>query len=119
MDVIVCDLPFGKKMGRKAQNKILYTNALKEMGRVCRSGISRAVLITQHKQAIIFALKQCNYLWKRRNLFNINMGGLNVGVYVLARKSKKKRKFKDIEEGTNDSSDEKDELSDDDKTLEN
>ena len=52
VDVVLCDLPFGKKVGSQAGNQTLYPRVLNEMARVTRKGTSRAVLLTTDKSAI-------------------------------------------------------------------
>jgi len=49
VDVILCDLPFGKKVGSPLQNQVLYPKALHEMARVTRKETGRAVLLTADK----------------------------------------------------------------------
>ena len=82
VDAVVCDLPFGKRIGYKGRNFGLYPAALKEFGRVCRDH-GKAVLLTQHKSAMNKALAACSKLWKKQSTFFVNMGGLNVAIYVL------------------------------------
>lgn len=65
----------------------LYPKALREMGRVCRAG-GRAVLLTHHKEAMKKALSKMRDLWRFTECRRINMGGMNVSVYMLARTDK-------------------------------
>jgi len=83
IDRIVTDLPFGKKSGNKERNMFLYPNALYEMARICRPK-GKAVLLTQHKKALWKALMICK-LWSMEYCTKINMGGMNISVYVLGR----------------------------------
>ncbi|XP_057316231.1 tRNA (guanine(6)-N2)-methyltransferase THUMP3-like [Hydractinia symbiolongicarpus] len=87
VDRIVTDLPFGKKIGSKERNVFLYPNALREMARICRPS-GKAVLLTQHRQAMGRALGRTSW-WKVQEKRMINMGGMNVTVYVLGRTADK------------------------------
>ena len=84
VDAVICDMPFGKRIGYKGRNFELYPAVLKEMGRICRPH-GKAVLLTQHKSAMNKTLALCTGIWKKQASFFINMGGLNVGIYVLKR----------------------------------
>eukprot|EP00929_Paragymnodinium_shiwhaense_P098196 TRINITY_DN59719_c0_g2_i1.p1 TRINITY_DN59719_c0_g2~~TRINITY_DN59719_c0_g2_i1.p1 ORF type:complete len:313 (+),score=38.33 TRINITY_DN59719_c0_g2_i1:37-939(+) len=46
VDVVLCDLPYGRQYGSEEANRALYAAALKEVSRVLRSTCGRAVLIT-------------------------------------------------------------------------
>jgi len=82
LDVVICDLPFGKRIGYKGRNFALYPAVLSEIARVCRYK-GKAVLLTQHKSAMNKALSSCSKTWKKQGTFFMNMGGLNAGIYVL------------------------------------
>ncbi len=90
VDVIVCDMPFGKRIGYKGRNFDLYPAVLKDMGRICRTN-GKAVLLTQHKSAMNKTLNICSRIWKKQASFFINMGGLNVGIYVLKKLGSKNK----------------------------
>ena len=90
IDCLVTDLPFGKKIGSRERNLFLYPKALSEMARVCRLN-GKAVLLTQHKQAMWKAVSKSPN-WKLCQCTKINMGGLNVNVYLLKRTEKLKKK---------------------------
>lgn len=53
VDVVVSDLPFGKRIGRKADNRVLYYNSLVELARVTRMNTGRAVLLTCDTKSMI------------------------------------------------------------------
>ncbi|OXB55788.1 hypothetical protein ASZ78_014331 [Callipepla squamata] len=53
VDVIVSDMPFGKRIGSKKKNWDLYPACLTEMGRICTPGTGRAVLLTQDKKCFV------------------------------------------------------------------
>jgi len=84
-DVIITDLPFGKRMGSKKDNRILYPAILKEIARVSKLRTARACLLTHDKRCIINAISQVSSLWKCQRSMFINVGGLSVGVYLLKR----------------------------------
>ena len=84
VDVILTDLPYGKRMGSKQENWKLYPALLSEFGRVCRPSSSRAALLTQDSKCIARVLRD-NQLWKKSHIFWINHGGLRAAIYVLIR----------------------------------
>lgn len=86
VDAIVTDLPFGKKMGTRKSNMLMYPRALEECARVCRPG-ARLVMLTQHMRAMKKALSESPLLIVVC-MYKINMGGLNVFVYVMKRVGK-------------------------------
>ncbi|MBN3311093.1 tRNA (guanine(6)-N(2))-methyltransferase THUMP3 [Amia ocellicauda] len=85
VDIIVTDMPFGKRMGSKKKNWDLYPSCLKEMGRVCRPGTGKAVLLTQDKKCFAKALSKMGYLWRKSQTVWVNVGGLHAAVYLLKR----------------------------------
>ena len=84
VDVILTDLPYGKRLGSKHENWKLYPALLSEFGRVCRPSSSRAALLTQDSKCITSVLRD-NQLWKKSHIFWINHGGLRSAIYVLIR----------------------------------
>ncbi|XP_053325782.1 tRNA (guanine(6)-N2)-methyltransferase THUMP3 [Spea bombifrons] len=87
VDVIVTDMPFGKRIGSKKKNWDLYPSCLREMSRVCRAGTGRAVLLTHDRKCFIKALAKAGHLWKKMHTVWVNIGGLHAGVYLLKRTS--------------------------------
>ncbi|TRY72966.1 hypothetical protein DNTS_003526 [Danionella cerebrum] len=85
VDIIVTDMPFGKRMGSKKKNWELYPQCLLEMARVCRPGTGKAVLLTQDKKSFTKALLQMRGHWKKLPTVWVNVGGLNAGVFLLKR----------------------------------
>ncbi|XP_043934575.1 THUMP domain-containing protein 3 [Protopterus annectens] len=85
VDAIVTDMPFGKRMGSRKTNWDLYPTCLKEMGRICRPGSGRAVLLTQDKKCFIKAISKLRYLWCKSHTCWVNVGGLHAAVYLLKR----------------------------------
>ena len=51
-DVIISDLPFGKRLGSKIDNRVLYYKALIELARVTRLKSGRAVLLTHDRNSM-------------------------------------------------------------------
>ncbi|KAM4652888.1 tRNA (guanine(6)-N(2))-methyltransferase THUMP3 [Discoglossus pictus] len=89
VDVIITDMPFGKRIGSKKKNWDLYPACLREMSRVCRAGTGRAVLLTHDKKCFVKALLKVGHLWKKMHTVWVNIGGLHAGVYLLKRTSSK------------------------------
>merc|ERR1712156_439820 len=88
VDVVITDMPFGKRIGTKELNRELYGSFLTELGRVVKSGgEGRAVLLTSDKQAMSNALssKINGMLWKKVHERMINHGNLRTKVYLLKR----------------------------------
>ena len=91
VDVIITDMPFGKRIGTKELNRELYGCFLTELGRVTRCGSGRAVLLTTDRQAMGGALssKVNGRLWKKVHERMINHGNLRTKVYMLRRTDNK------------------------------
>ncbi|XP_036733710.2 tRNA (guanine(6)-N2)-methyltransferase THUMP3 isoform X2 [Manis pentadactyla] len=87
VDIIVTDMPFGKRMGSKKRNWNLYPACLWEMSRVCRPETGRAVLLTQDKKCFTKALSGMGHLWRKVHTVWVNTGGLRAAVYLLKRTS--------------------------------
>ena len=87
IDVVVTDLPFGKRSGSYLSNRVLYPRALHEMGRVVRPESGRAVLLTADYKTLGQAVVEQGVLWRRRVTHWVNLGGLRAAVYLLSRTS--------------------------------
>ncbi|XP_007944057.1 THUMP domain-containing protein 3 [Orycteropus afer afer] len=85
VDIIVTDMPFGKRMGSKKRNWNLYPACLREMSRICRPGTGRAVLLTQDKKCFAKALSGMGHVWRKVHTVWVNIGGLHAAVYLLKR----------------------------------
>uniref|UniRef100_A0A1A8P9Z5 THUMP domain containing 3 n=1 Tax=Nothobranchius pienaari TaxID=704102 RepID=A0A1A8P9Z5_9TELE len=85
VDIIITDMPFGKRMGSRKKNWDLYPSCLREMARVCRPGSGKAVLLTQDKKCFAKAVSQMGGLWRKVLTVWVNVGGLHAGVYLLKR----------------------------------
>ena len=51
-DVVISDFPFGKRMGSKIDNRVLYFKSLVELARITRRESGRAVLLTHDKNSM-------------------------------------------------------------------
>ncbi|XP_016851482.2 tRNA (guanine(6)-N2)-methyltransferase THUMP3 isoform X3 [Anolis carolinensis] len=89
VDVIVTDMPFGKRIGSKKKNWDLYPSCLMEMGRICRPKTGRAVLLTQDRKCFAKALSKMGHLWRKSHTIWVNVGGLHAAVYLLKRTAEK------------------------------
>ncbi|XP_045614444.2 tRNA (guanine(6)-N2)-methyltransferase THUMP3 isoform X1 [Procambarus clarkii] len=84
-DVIVSDLPFGKRIGSRGDNRVLYYRTLLEMARVTRTETGRAVLLTHDRNSMMMNIKRVHSLWKSSTSRTINIGGLSAVIYILHR----------------------------------
>ncbi|XP_019736864.1 THUMP domain-containing protein 3 [Hippocampus comes] len=87
VDIIITDMPFGKRMGSRKKNWDLYPSCLREMARVCRPASGKAVLLTQDKKCFSKALSRMGGLWRKQHTVWVNVGGLHAGVFLLRRTS--------------------------------
>ncbi|XP_074861885.1 tRNA (guanine(6)-N(2))-methyltransferase THUMP3 [Carettochelys insculpta] len=85
VDVVVTDMPFGKRIGSKKKNWDLYPACLMELSRICRPETGRAVLLTQDSKCFVKALSKMGHLWKKSRVVWVNIGGLHAAVYLLKR----------------------------------
>lgn len=86
VDVVVSDVPYGKRHGSKEDNRRLYPHLLEEFARVLRPG-GRVVLLTTLTRIMEGAFATHKSRWTtlpRRAL--INNGGLNTYLFVATRK---------------------------------
>ena len=90
VDVIVTDLPFGKRLGSRHDNKTLYPNLMTQFARCVRAGTGRIILLTQDKRNMNKCLglpvvkKYCKQF---RTIF-VKIGGLDASIYCLRRNAK-------------------------------
>ena len=85
IDVFVTDLPFGKRLGSKMDNRSLYPSMVMEMARVCRRCTGRACLLTNDKRSILNSISAAAKFWNLKKTYNVNVGGLRAAVYLLNR----------------------------------
>ncbi|XP_052017492.1 LOW QUALITY PROTEIN: tRNA (guanine(6)-N2)-methyltransferase THUMP3-like [Apodemus sylvaticus] len=83
VDIIITDMPFGKRMGSKKRNWNLYPACLQEMSRVCRPGTGSTVLLIQDKKCFTKALSGMGHVWRKVHTVWVNIGGLHATVYLL------------------------------------
>ena len=87
VDVFVTDLPFGKRIGSKFNNKTLYPSLLLEMMRCACPETGRIVLLSQDKSNVKKCLfnpdirKYCNLL----KTFYVKVGGLDSSIFLVKR----------------------------------
>ena len=87
VDVLVTDLPFGKRSGSKADNRVLYPQMLTRLARLVRPDTGRAVLLTQDKNSMIKSIKKVEKYWKSTKFISTNVGGLTALVFLFRRTS--------------------------------
>ncbi|OQR73522.1 THUMP domain-containing protein 3-like [Tropilaelaps mercedesae] len=85
VDVIVTDLPFGKRLGNKCDNRVLYPALLEEFARISVPRRGRAVLLTQDKRSLLKALQITSRFWYQGFSVACNVGGLDAAIFVLHR----------------------------------
>lgn len=87
IDVFVSDLPFGVRHGSKKNNKTLYPDLLRDMGRVARVESARAVLLTQDSKSMNYAYDKNRDLWCQKSCSFVKIGNLNCYIYLFQRNS--------------------------------
>lgn len=81
VDKLVCNLPFGKKIGSKSANQILYSRFFSEMVRVLKPG-GRAVLLTSENELMDELISLYPTL-KLKRLLKIHLLGLRAYIYSI------------------------------------
>ncbi|KOC59844.1 THUMP domain-containing protein 3 [Habropoda laboriosa] len=94
VDIVVTDMPFGKRSGRMTDNRILYKQFLTELGRVMKPIRGRAVLLTYDRRSFSVALQTAGDLFRVTKTLGVNIGGLQAVVYVLKRTDTPYEQFK-------------------------
>merc|ERR1719516_292013 len=87
VDVVISDLPFGKRSGSKADNRVLYPATLLAMARLVKPDTGRAVLLTQDKTSMFKSFGKVSKFWRLGKHFACNIGGLTALVFHLSRTS--------------------------------
>jgi len=85
VDVVISDLPFGKRSGSKANNVVLYPEALIALARIVRPTTGRAVLLTQDKNSMFKTIPKVAKYWKVNRYLGANIGGLTALIFLLKR----------------------------------
>lgn len=83
VDALVCDMPFGRRVGSHELNRRIYPPALREMARVLRVD-GRAVLLTLEKRLMEQILRG-DPRWRLDAVHLVNVGGLEARLYLLRR----------------------------------
>nr|XP_012221452.1 PREDICTED: THUMP domain-containing protein 3-like [Linepithema humile] len=94
IDIIVTDMPFGKRSGNKTYNKILYKKFLMELGRVVKITSGQLVLLTYDRTSFKEALQIVGKLFWVSKTVGVNVGGLHAVVYVMNRTNLLYERFK-------------------------
>ncbi|KAL6265245.1 hypothetical protein P5V15_002164 [Pogonomyrmex californicus] len=84
VDIVVTDMPFGKRSGNKTYNSIFYKQFLVEFGRVVKL-YGRVILLTYDRCNFKEALAAAGDLFWVTKIIGVNVGGLPAAVYVLNR----------------------------------
>ncbi|XP_076277200.1 tRNA (guanine(6)-N(2))-methyltransferase THUMP3 [Lasioglossum baleicum] len=85
VDIVVSDMPFGKRSGRMVDNRILYKQFLIELGRILKRSTGRSVLLTYDRRSLNMALQTAGDMFWVTKMLGVNIGGLNAAVYVMKR----------------------------------
>lgn len=83
VDVTLCVIPFGKKVGNFKVNHKLYPLLFRELTRVTCPG-GRAILMTLEKE-LMKKIMTDNLFWTEVTTLSVDLGGLELGLYVLHR----------------------------------
>ncbi|KAG7206752.1 hypothetical protein KM043_000675 [Ampulex compressa] len=94
IDIIVTDMPFGKRSGRMTDNRVLYKKFLLQLGRVVRLSTGRMVLLTSDRRSMNMALQEAGDLFHVTKMVGVNIGGLQAAVYVLKRSNIEYEQFR-------------------------
>ncbi|KAF7381682.1 hypothetical protein HZH68_015555 [Vespula germanica] len=85
IDIVVTDMPFGKRSGKISDNRVLYKEFLLQLGRVVKPITGRLVLLTYDRRSFHLALQRAGNLFRVTKMLGVNVGGLHAAVYVLKR----------------------------------
>ncbi|XP_076375962.1 tRNA (guanine(6)-N(2))-methyltransferase THUMP3 [Megalopta genalis] len=85
VDIVVSDMPFGKRSGRMVDNRILYKQYLVELGRILKRSTGRSVLLTYDRRSFNMALQTAGDMFWVSKMLGVNIGGLHAAVYVMKR----------------------------------
>lgn len=83
VDALVCNLPWGRRIGSHRSNMHLYPGFVRETARVLRPG-GRAVLLTQEKR-LLTGLLERHRLLRPLAQYDLSLSGLSPAIYVLER----------------------------------
>lgn len=94
IDVVVTDMPFGKRSGKMLDNRVLYKEFLLQLGRIVKPTTGRLVLLTYDRRSFNLALNMAGDLFQVTKMLGVNIGGLPAAVYVLKRSNIEYNQFK-------------------------
>ncbi|XP_076224640.1 tRNA (guanine(6)-N(2))-methyltransferase THUMP3 isoform X2 [Nomia melanderi] len=94
VDIVVSDMPFGKRSGRMVDNRILYKQFLIELGRILKTSTGRTVLLTYDRRSFNMALQTAGDMFWVTKMLGVNIGGLHAAVYVMKRTNVLYEKYK-------------------------
>lgn len=83
VDAVVCNLPWGRRIGSHRSNQHLYPGFIRELGRVLRPG-GVAVLLTQEKRLLTRLLAKGRKLAITAQ-YPLSLSGTHPTIYVLTR----------------------------------
>jgi len=83
IDIVISDLPFGRRHLSYSKNLVLYPKLMKEIARVCKIG-ARAVLLSLEKGLMRKTLAN-EKGWNLIKSYQVDVGGLDVELYILDR----------------------------------
>ena len=75
------------RVGSQKNNQSLYPKVLLESARIAKPSSGRAAFLTKDKRNFLIALDEHKKWWSVQKNLHINMGGMNVAIFVLNRKS--------------------------------
>ena len=81
VDKIVCNLPFGKRIGSQSENQRLYSSFFREMVRVLKPG-GTSVLLTSERDLIGSLVQRYRSINMRRYV-RIDLLGVKAAIYVI------------------------------------
>ena len=81
VDKLVCNLPFGKRIGSPSENQRLYSSFFREMVRVLRPG-GKAVLLTSERELMKELVQRYSSIHLKRYL-KIDLLGVRAWIYVI------------------------------------
>ncbi len=83
VDAVICNLPWGRRIGSHRANRHLYPAFVRELSRVLRPG-GRAVLLTQEKRLLTRLVRGSDALTMMRQL-SLSLSGMHPTIYVVTR----------------------------------
>ena len=81
VDRLVCNLPFGKRIGSPSENRGLYSSFFREMVRILKPG-GKAVLLTSERELMKELVRRYSSIHLKRYL-KIDLLGVRAWIYVI------------------------------------